>query len=253
MIEILLSIASSGIWSKVWTVAVAILFFGVIIMIHECGHFLFAKLFKVKVNEFSIGMGPAVFKRKKGETQYSVRVLPIGGYVSMEGEDQDSDDDGAFNKKPVWQKMIIVAAGAFMNLLLGVIIMCIMLSTSGDLIGTNTIKSFYDGAVSEQYGLKEGDRFLEIDNEFHRLIFECAGKMWSYHFVEEQMVHFDRLRALAAKSGYAKSTIPDHEDILYALKRKDAEMAEIFMTRHLTRYQTEKTEIMKQYPEYFTE
>lgn len=163
MIEILLSIASSGIWSKVWTVAVAILFFGVIIIIHECGHFLFAKLFKVKVNEFSIGMGPAVFKRKKGETQYSVRVLPIGGYVSMEGEDQDSDDDGAFNKKPVWQKMIIVAAGAFMNILLGVIIMCIMLSTSGDLIGTNTIKSFYDGAVSEQYGLKEGDRFLEID------------------------------------------------------------------------------------------
>lgn len=81
----------------------------------------------------------------------------------MEGEDQDSDDDGAFNKKPVWQKMIIVAAGAFMNILLGVIIMCIMLSTSGDLIGTNTIKSFYDGAVSEQYGLKEGDRFLEID------------------------------------------------------------------------------------------
>ena len=116
MIEILLSIASSGIWSKVWTVAVAILFFGVIIMIHECGHFLFAKLFKVKVNEFSIGMGPAVFKRKKGETQYWVRVLPIGGYVSMEGEDQDSDDDGAFNKKPVWQKMIIVAAGAIMNL-----------------------------------------------------------------------------------------------------------------------------------------
>ena len=100
---------------------------------------------------------------------------------------------------------------------------------------------------------KDGDRFLEIDNEFHRLIFECAGKMWSYHFVEEQMVHFDRLRALAAKSGYAKSTIPDHEDILYALKRKDAEMAEIFMTRHLTRYQTEKTEIMIQYPEYFTE
>lgn len=77
----------------------------------------------------------------------------------MEGEDQDSDDDGAFNKKPVWQKMIIVAAGAFMNILLGVIIMCIMLSTSGDLIGTNTIKSFYDGAVSEQYGLKEGDPF----------------------------------------------------------------------------------------------
>lgn len=99
---------------------------------------------------------------------------------------------------------------------------------------------------------KDGDRFLEIDNEFHRLIFECAGKMWSYHFIEEQMVHFDRFRALAAKTGQATSTIPDHEDILYALKRKDAEMAEMLMARHLTRYQTEKNEIMKQYPEYFT-
>lgn len=73
MIEILLSIASSGIWSKVWTVAVAILFFGVIIIIHECGHFLFAKLFKVKVNEFSIGMGPAVFKRKRAK--HSIRCV----------------------------------------------------------------------------------------------------------------------------------------------------------------------------------
>ena len=71
-------------------------------------------------------------------------------------------------------------------------------------------------------------------------------------FIEEQMVHFDRFRALAAKTGQATSTIPDHEDILYALKRKDVEMAEMLMARHLTRYQTEKNEIMKQYPEYFT-
>lgn len=73
MIEILLSIASSGIWSKVWTVAVAILFFGVIIIIHECGHFLFAKLFKVKVNEFSIGMGPAVSSVKRAK--HSIRCV----------------------------------------------------------------------------------------------------------------------------------------------------------------------------------
>lgn len=158
-----MEITAAGVWSKVWTIAVAILFFGVIIMIHECGHFLFAKLFKVKVNEFSLGMGPALFKRKKGETQYAVRAFPIGGYVSMEGEDQESDAEGAFNKKPVWQKMIIVAAGAIMNLILGLIILCIMLSTSGELIGTNTVKSFYDDAVSAQYGLQAGDKFLEID------------------------------------------------------------------------------------------
>lgn len=167
MIKILLEISASGVWSKVWTIAVAILFFGLIIIIHEFGHFTFAKIFKVKVNEFSIGMGPAILKRKKGETQYSLRCLPIGGYVSMEGEDEDSDDERAFNKKPVWQKIIIVAAGAIMNLILGVIIVAIMLSTSTDLIGTNTIKSFYDDAVSAQYGLQAGDKFVKIDG--HRV------------------------------------------------------------------------------------
>ena len=141
----------------------ALLFFGVIIMIHECGHFACAKLFKVKVNEFSLGMGPALFKRKKDDTLYAVRLFPIGGYVAMEGEDDASEDDRAFNKKPVWQKMIIVVAGALMNLILGFILMVLLLTTSTDLIGTNTIKEFYPDAVSSQYGLQAGDRFVEID------------------------------------------------------------------------------------------
>lgn len=141
----------------------ALLFFGVIIMIHECGHFACAKLFKVKVNEFSLGMGPALFKRKKGDTLYALRLFPIGGYVAMEGEDDASEDDRAFNKKPVWQKMIIVVAGALMNLILGFILMVLLLTTSTDLIGTNTIKEFYPDAVSSQYGLQAGDRFAEID------------------------------------------------------------------------------------------
>ena len=141
----------------------ALLFFGVIIMIHECGHFACAKLFKVKVNEFSLGMGPALFKRKKGDTLYAVRLFPIGGYVAMEGEDDASEDERAFNKKPVWQKMIIGVAGALMNLILGFILMVLLLTTSTDLIGTNTIKEFYPDAVSSQYGLQAGDRFVEID------------------------------------------------------------------------------------------
>lgn len=154
---------ASELWSKVWPILFALLFFGVIIMIHECGHFACAKLFKVKVNEFSLGMGPALFKCKKGDTLYAVRLFPIGGYVAMEGEDDASEDDRAFNKKPVWQKMIIVVAGALMNLILGFILMVLLLTTSTDLIGTNTIKEFYPDAVSSQYGLQAGDRFVEID------------------------------------------------------------------------------------------
>lgn len=164
VIKILLEITASAVLSKVWTIALAILFFGVIIIIHEFGHFICAKLFDVKVNEFSIGMGPAIFKKQKGETQYSLRALPIGGYVSMEGEDEESEDERAFNKKKVWQRIIIVVAGATMNLILGLVIMAITLSTSTDLIGTNTIKEFYPTAVSNQQGgLKEGDKFLKID------------------------------------------------------------------------------------------
>ena len=153
-------------WSKVWPFLVAILFFGLLISIHELGHFTFAKLFKVKVNEFSLGMGPAIFKKKRGETLYALRLLPIGGYVSMEGEDEESQDENAFNRKKVWQKIIIVAAGAIMNLILGVVIVATVLSME-DLIGTNQILEFHEGAISQQTGLKVGDEFLEIDG--HRV------------------------------------------------------------------------------------
>lgn len=154
------------IWSKVWPFLVAILFFGLLISIHELGHFTFAKLFKVKVNEFALGMGPAIFKKKKGETTYALRLLPIGGYVSMEGEDEESTDENAFNRKKVWQKIIIVAAGAIMNLILGVVIVATCLSME-DLIGTNQIHSFEENAVSQQSGLEVGDQILEING--HRV------------------------------------------------------------------------------------
>ncbi|MBO5944200.1 MAG: site-2 protease family protein [Clostridia bacterium] len=149
-----------------WPFLVAILFFGLLISIHELGHFTFAKLFKVKVNEFALGMGPAIFKKKKGETLYALRLLPIGGYVSMEGEDAESQDENAFNRKKVWQRIIIVAAGAIMNLILGVVIVATVLSME-DLIGTNQILEFHEGAISQQTGLEVGDEFLEIDG--HRV------------------------------------------------------------------------------------
>lgn len=157
-----LAIDISAVWDKVWPILVAILFFGLIIGIHELGHFLSAKLFKVKVNEFSLGMGPAIFKKKKGDTIYSLRCLPIGGFVSMEGEDEESEDENAFCKKKWWKKFIIVAAGAIMNLILGFIFVAI-LTCMDDLIGTTQIHSFYENAVSAQSGLEEGDIIKEIN------------------------------------------------------------------------------------------
>lgn len=152
-----------ALWSSFWPYLLAIFLFGILIAIHEFGHFSFAKLFKVKVNEFALGMGPKIISKKKGETAYSLRLFPIGGFVSMEGEDEDSADERAFNKKPAWQRFIIVAAGAVLNLILGVIVVGICLSCS-DLVGTRVVHSFLENSVSDTTGLQVGDEILKINN-----------------------------------------------------------------------------------------
>ena len=157
------------VWAKVWPVLVAVIFFGVIIMTHELGHFLFAKLFKVKINEFSVGMGPAVFKRRKKDTDYSLRLLPIGGYVAMEGEDEESPDENSFNNKPAWQRAVIIIAGATVNIITGFIIMAVILGNS-NLIGTPEIAEFSKGAASEAGGLKVGDRIVCDRLRFYRFL-----------------------------------------------------------------------------------
>ena len=143
-------------------IILAILIFGVIILIHELGHFVAAKANGVKVNEFAIGMGPAIFKKKKGETLYAVRILPIGGYCAMEGEDDKSEDGRAFCNKPVWRRIIIVVAGVVMNLILGYIILIISTATSGAIV-TTKISRFEDNAMSQSTGLNVDDEILEIN------------------------------------------------------------------------------------------
>ena len=176
----------------------------IMVVIHELGHFLFAKLFRVTILEFSVGMGPAIYstKRKKGEksasekgkleiadsfreedeklntdalvdvdghkTVFSVRALPIGGYVSMAGEDDESDDPNAFHKKPVWQRFIITVAGAVMNILLGVICMFALVgieSAQDGYLASNTIHSFQENSVSDkgESPLKAGDTVIKVD------------------------------------------------------------------------------------------
>ena len=93
-------------------IIIGILMFGVLIAVHEAGHFGVSKLFHIKVNEFSIGMGPTLWHKDRGETQYSLRLLPIGGFCAIEGEDGESDDPRAFPRKPIWQRVCVLAAGS---------------------------------------------------------------------------------------------------------------------------------------------
>ena len=141
----------------------AILMFGVLIAVHELGHFLAAKLCNVRVNEFAIGMGPQLFQRKKGETLYSVRLLPIGGFCAMEGEDQDTDDARSFMKQGFWKKFLILAAGAFLNFVIGVVIIACLFAGSQ---GFNVDRVAGLAPEFEQIGengLMAGDLVYKID------------------------------------------------------------------------------------------
>lgn len=156
----------------------ALLLFGIIIVVHELGHFSVAKFFKVKINEFSIGMGPAFFKKKKKDTLYALRILPIGGYVSMEGEDEESDDENAFNNKACWKRVLIVAAGAIMNILLGFILIIAMKSTS-EHIGTNVIAAFDDENATSAHGIMIGDKIIEVNGRSILTVLDLTYNMMS--------------------------------------------------------------------------
>jgi regulator of sigma E protease len=121
-----------------------------------------AKLSGIRVNEFAIGMGPQLFHFQRGETQYSLRAFPIGGFCAMEGEDEDSSDDRAFNNKPVWKRILVVIMGAVMNIILGLIIMMILLGQQPAFSST-TISKFTGNSATQAAGLKVGDVFTSID------------------------------------------------------------------------------------------
>lgn len=143
-------------------VIIGVLLFELIIFFHEGGHFICAKLSGVRVNEFALGMGPKLFSFKKGETTYSLRLLPIGGFCAMEGEDEESDNPRAFNNVKIWKRMIIVVAGAVMNIIFGLILMAIIISPM-KIFGTSEIDSFSPKSYSANCGLAEGDKILKIN------------------------------------------------------------------------------------------
>ena len=146
-------------------ILIAILIFGVLIGLHEWGHFIAAKACGVRVNEFSIGMGPLLFQKTRGETDYSLRLLPIGGYCAMEGEDEDSDDPRALNRQSFWKQFIIFVAGAAMNFLTGfVILLCLYAGAAA--FYTAEIAELSPGFPNEgEDGIMAGDEIYKINGE----------------------------------------------------------------------------------------
>lgn len=141
----------------------AILIFGVLIAVHELGHFVAAKLCGVRVNEFSIGMGPLVWQRKRGETLYSLRALPVGGYCAMEGEDEDTGDDRSFVRQGFWKKFIILAAGSFMNFLAGLVIILALFAGYQSFYVDQVIGLAPEFTQTGEDGLMAGDVFYKVD------------------------------------------------------------------------------------------
>lgn len=158
-------------------ILIAILAFCVIIIIHELGHFTAAKLCGIQVNEFALGMGPVILRKKGKETEYVIRLLPIGGSCSMEGESEDSENPRAFNRKPVWQRMIVIIAGPVMNLILGFFAAMIYICAVEN-VGTTTISMFPDTSIcSEQ--LQIGDQIVSVENTHVWTTYDIQYKMQS--------------------------------------------------------------------------
>ena len=152
-----------NLWNNVWPYLVAILLFLVLIIIHEFGHFIAAKLMGVRVNEFAVGFGPKLFSVKGKETNYAFNLIPFGGYCAMEGEDENSTDERAFCNKKAWRRFIIVVMGATFNLILGLIIVAVILAPIKVFTST-TVATFDENALSQSTGLMVDDKIIKVGN-----------------------------------------------------------------------------------------
>ena len=162
------------------TAVLAILLFCIMIFPHELGHFIAARRMGIKVNEFAFGMGPVLWQKQGPETLYSIRLLPIGGFCAMEGEDGESEEPRAFNNKKPWQKIVVLVAGSFMNVVCAVLIMTLVVGIMG--FTTTTLDEVTAGLPAEKAGLLPGDKILQIDgteikewNDVSAVIYAAEG------------------------------------------------------------------------------
>ena len=175
----------------------SVFIFSLVIFIHELGHFATAKFSGIKVNEFAIGMGPTIFKFTKGETVYAIRLFPIGGFVSMEGEDESSEDERSFSKAPIRNRILVLVAGATMNILLGFLVLNILVIDQ-PAITSKVIGEFLPNSSTQKSGLMVGDEILAVNG---RRCFIANDLI--YEFVRTQ----DGVADLTVKRGEEKVEI----------------------------------------------
>ena len=211
------------------TIIFAILIFSFLIFIHEFGHFICAKLSGVQVNEFSMFMGPALWKKQIGETLYSIRCIPIGGYCAMEGEDSDTDNPRSFQKAAWWKRLIILVAGAFMNFVAGLLLIAIVYAPGEGYVAP-VINEFQDFATVDEADangnfLQVGDRFVEIDGskvllmndvalllmlnegDYHDLVIERDGQLITFenfHLQRHEVTQEDGSKAMLCGFKYGE-------------------------------------------------
>ena len=180
-------IVIQGFFSIVVNLLVAALVFGLIIFVHELGHFIAARLMGVKVNEFALGMGPRLLKKQGKETLYSIRAFPVGGFCAMEGEDSDAVSDRSLGSKKVWRRFIVLVAGAVMNFVLGFVLVTIYCGVHTNITTRNpspqyfttVVGRFEENAASEASGLRIGDEILKVNGKGVVNFFEALIVMQS--------------------------------------------------------------------------
>lgn len=170
-------------------IIIAIIIFSIIILFHELGHFLLAKANGIRVNEFCLGLGPTIFGVTKGETKYSLKLLPFGGACMMEGEDEDSGDDRAFGKKSVWARISVVAAGPLFNFLMALVFAFILICNIG--VDLPTLAGVSEGYPAETAGMQAGDTILKL-NHSRIHFFRDISAYTQFHPGETVTVTYER-------------------------------------------------------------
>lgn len=204
-------------------IILAILVFGIIVFIHELGHFLLAKANKIRVDEFSIGMGPRLVSFVKGETRYSLKLLPLGGSCMMGEDDVDDMSEGSFNSKSVWARMSVVVAGAVFNFLLALVFSMIVIGYTG--YDEPVISGLVEGFPAQEAGLTEGDRIVKMNNKkiniwreityynmFHPgetvdLVYERDGEKYQVTITPEKDEEGNYLIGITSPAQYKKANL----------------------------------------------
>ncbi len=193
----------SGIYYFALTIIKLLVILGIVTTIHEFGHFIFAKLFKIGVNEFSIGFGPKIFQKKVKETYYSIRCIPLGGFCAIEGEGGDSEREDSFTKKNIFQKVIVLVMGATFNAILAIAIF-LLVAFSSTTFNTK-ITDFAGNSVLKQAGLKEGDIVNSVDGEKTNLL----AQIINYKAQEKKPVNIEYTRDGEKHSATVEDAIKD--------------------------------------------